>query len=56
MGSHRETGETVAIKQIPKKMVRHNKVNQEIEILRMAGKEGRSLTSMSMYVVGGWMA
>lgn len=38
MGSHRETGETVAIKQIPRRMVRQSKVNQEIEILRMAGE------------------
>jgi serine/threonine protein kinase len=38
VGSHRETGEFVAIKQLPKKNVRQHKVMQEIEILRTAGE------------------
>lgn len=38
MGSHRETGETVAIKQMPKRTVRQSKVAQEIEILQQAGE------------------
>jgi hypothetical protein len=38
VGAHRETGETVAIKQMPKKAVKEWKVQQEIEILRLAGE------------------
>ncbi len=37
VGAHRETGETVAIKQVPKKVVKEWKVQQEIEILRLGG-------------------
>jgi len=37
-GIHRETGEVVAIKQLPKRSVRPRKVMEEINILRVAGE------------------
>ena len=38
VGSHRETSEIVAIKQLPKKSIREHKVMTEVEILRLAGE------------------
>jgi calcium/calmodulin-dependent protein kinase I len=38
VGSHRETGEVVAIKQLPKKAIRELKVMTEVDILRLAGE------------------
>lgn len=49
VGAHRETGETVAIKQMPKKAVKEWKVQQEIEILRQAGEHRNIIGFRDMF-------
>lgn len=50
VGSHRETGETVAIKQMPKRSVRQAKVMQEIEILRLAGEHRNIIAFKDLFM------
>ena len=49
-GVHRETGEKVAIKQLPRRLVSRSKVMEEVEILQTVGDHNNVVTYKDLFV------